>query len=732
MLGVLAIAAGGLALLVLLGTPVLLLLPRAARTALLPAVPVLGVGSAVVVLHATTLVLPVRLGVVVLAVLSVAGAVAGLRRADRGLDAGAWCAVRPVLAGLAAGLVPLALALVPTAVYDGELVQPTSNHDGYYYLGVNEWVQDHRGTEQPQLGPGPESSPSVPFEASALRHVQQHLRLGESLVQAGLNTVLGLDAERSWYVLACLWLMLLALAVTAALRLLGFGVAVGALSGLVVALSPLVLQQVYNQNSASVLGLALAPLALLGVAEALSDRPRVPLWLSAGMAGAWLGTYTEYATVALPAWVLVLLLRHPGRLPAALGRTARLAALAVVLAPLVWLNAVRSLVFLAGLPATPWQSPFSGVPASVLLARVTGAAAPLNGVPVTALQSALGAVLALTLVAGLVALVVAPRRWLWVSVAVALAAATAQLSASPDRGYSQQRLVEIGVPLVVLAGCVGWAALAGGPGPLSAAQRSGAAALSLLVALAWVGTSLATDLRLARSALATPRPVDADFAQAAGWVSELGGPGGRDVSVLAGGFFDQLWLAEALRSTRQVAYPVLDPSYFTTESFWSGERDRYVLVDAAAFVDVPDIAVVRRNARFSLLDTRQGAVTVAVTLGYSAGAWYGSEPGPAVWMTDGGRLLVWRNALAVSASGAVDLQLAANPDLPAVPVDVLAAGRPLKSGVVVPAPGSLRVPLPSSVGVVLTLANRVPASVAASVGDPRPLSVRLLGVRNGR
>lgn len=721
MTALLAVPVAAWLLLTVVGLAACAALPRRPRALLLPAAPVLGAALSVVVLHTSALVTGVKLGLVLLVLVAAALAVLGARRSDRALP-GRRAVLALLLAPLAAAP-GFALALLPSAAYDGAMVLPSSNHDAFYYAGVTEWLVEEPGLRRPELGPAPEASAAVPFEASALRHVGQGLRLGDSLVQAAVNAALGTEAETTFYPLTATWLVLLPAAAVAAARLLGAGTWAGLLTGAAAAASPVLVRQAYNQNSASLLGIALAPLALVAVADALCRRPQLPLWLPALVAGAWFGTYTEYAAVAVPALLLVLLLRHPRDWPRVALRTLALALLAALLAPLVVVNAARSLLFLSGAPPAAWVSPFLDAPPVLLAARVTGAATPYGGETGTVLPWLLVAV-GLVGLAGAVA--VAPGRRLWAAVLASAVFALAQYGVLDPRPYTQQRLVEIVVPLLVVVAGLGWAGLVRA---VPARHRAAALAVALAAAALWTSVGLRSDVQLAREALAAPRPVDPSFEDAATWVREFGGSEGEDASVVAGGFFDQLWLAEALRDEREVGYPVLDPSYFTMESFWDGEVDPYLLVDRGAWLDAPPGAVLRENERFRLVDARSGPVVVAATLGFSAGQWYGAEPGPAAWMTDAGRLFVLRTDPAVDA---VELTLVANPDLAPLPLTVEGAARSVTAAV--PADGgSVQVPLaPGSASVVLLLRNLEPAAVAPSTGDPRSLSLRLTEVARAR
>lgn len=729
----LLVVAGGWTLLTGVGLVVLGLLPPEVRGRLLPAAPVVGVALLVTVLHWTTLLMSVRLGLVVVAGVLVALAAVATRR--RGRDA--WRVSRrdvvALLVTAAVGTGPMLLAIAPALSVGGGVVMPTASRDAFYYVSVGTWLVDHPASDVPVFDAVPQPGDDVPANASARVLLITGMRLGESLVQAALSTALGVEFTTAWYPLLSLWVLLLVASVTAALRLLRLGTASGVLVGLAAGVSPVLLRQVFNQNAHSLLGIALAPLAIVALTEVVSRRPGVPRWFAALLLVGWLGTYTEYAVLGIPALVVATFLRPPPQWRGAVLAGVVTVVAALAMAPLVWTRALDSLRLLTALPTGQSRSLYLDASAWEVLNRVTGASVPEAG----ALPSRLSPFMVAAVVAGLVLAVgLGPRRPLWVGIIASCALNVLRLSVGPDRdGYTQQRLVEIGLPLVVVAAGVGWSALAvRGVGAIRAApvgssrRRRWLAAVVVVVvvvAIGWTLVNMRSAARTAAAAVADPGHVDGAYAEAARWVDELGGREGEDVTVLASDFEQQLWIAQALQHQADVAYPVLDASYFIVERHWAGERDRFVLADSASLVDADAGVVVRENARFRLLDMSRGEAVVATTLGFSLGHWNAPEPGPSAWMADDGRLLVWRSD---GAGGSVGLRLAANPDLAPMTVQVRGEGvQPVVRDV--PArPILIRVPLPDQPGVLLVLDNEALAAPAASVGDFRALSVKLTGV----
>ncbi len=144
--------------------------------------------------------------------------------------------------------------------------------------------------------------------------------------------------------------------------------------------------------------------------------------------------------------------------------------------------------------------------------------------------------------------------------------------------YVTFRAAALIVPFVLLAAGVGWVEL------LRQVRRSrpGSArlvtAVGLVVLLGVVGTNAARGVWGVTNHVWSDRAVTAEFGEAAGWVSELGGPQGDHVTVAVGTVWDQLWLAEALSAEPDVSWINLrgDLGYrgnLLLTDFWDGEQD---------------------------------------------------------------------------------------------------------------------------------------------------------------
>jgi hypothetical protein len=231
--------------------------------------------------------------------------------------------------------------------------------------------------------------------------------------------------------------------------------------------------------------------------------------------------------------------------------------------------------------------------------------------------------------AGMVAAVVlSGRRWFYGALVLVGCLLAVYMTTIRDRPYTQQRLVQLLLPLVLLVAAAGWDGLCRHTRSReSRAPRAGshlaaparhiqtstalvgvglAAAASLVVANAHVDDSL--DMGTA----GRERHVGPEFAEAAGWIRSLGDHQGDEAMVLVGDFFSQLWITDALRDVADVAYPALYPDYQYQNSYWDGQPRRWLLVDRYAIRSVRRHAVVRQNSRFALIDLSRASAVVAV------------------------------------------------------------------------------------------------------------------------
>jgi hypothetical protein len=499
------------------------------------------------------------------------------------------------------------------------------------------------------------------------------LRVGQELVQAALNTVTGTDPVSTFTPWLGAWVLLIPGGAVAAASLLGSRRVVGLAAGVVVAGSAVLLQQVYNQNAGSVLGIALAPVVLACVVASLGRPPRVPLLLAGLMLAALVGTYTEYAPFVGPVLVGATLLRRTDRLHA-VQRAVGVVAVAVAVAPLAWLRAVQTLIGVRGGAADRLGSPFLDVGPLVVLNRLVGVGPTTGGLEPSVVGLGLGV---LVVVGLLLALALGPRRGMWIGL-LAVGLPFLVVLSVQGLGYTQRRAIEIAFPLALFVAVLGWGSaidrVLGSSRIEERVQRLGAglrralpvAAVVVLCLplLAWAAVNAWSSLHAWNRDDLPARHVDGTFAEAEAWVRDVGGAHGADVSVLVPSFFEQQWLTMGLRDVGAVEYPAVRPDYFRAQSFWSGGVDRYWLVGEGVQVDADAGVVVESNARFRLLDLSRGDAVLAAP--YSLTQWNTAvRPDGGFTTTGDAEVLVVRTS---GAGDAVELTLRAESK---APVDVV-------------------------------------------------------------
>lgn len=720
----LLVGLGGLAVLTALGLAVLAPLRRARREALLAAAPLLGAALLAVVMSTTAWFLPAAGGLAVTGVVAVALVGVAVARGGR-----PWRIDRRAAGTLALllllGCAAAATALLPHLwVGDGRAISANGSHDLYYYAAESTWLLENPIDTWPTIGDVPGAGTAAPGDYPMYAALQTPLRIGQPMVQAALLAATGQSAVDGIGVLTVLWVLVVTPGAYAAARLLRVRPRPAVGVALVCGASALLVQQAYQQNVDSLLGVGLALLALAACVAAVERR--VPVPLAALVLAAVVAVYTEYATFLAPAILAGVLLRRPLRRPV-LARAAALVGLAVVIAPTAWARGLG--VLLVDRSADTGFSPLADDGLWLAAARAVGAA-PLTG----SSPSRVALPLLALLVAGWVGAVLADRhRAMWAALLVVGLGYVSWL-AMDGRGYTQMRAAVLLSPLLLLASGVGWAALLERlrrrlRGPVGAVREPADARRSTLVwraAVVGLTASAAVfalvNLRSAPlsldRAVVTWRHVDASFDDVAAWVAEDAGPRGEDVTALVPDLFTQVWAAGALRSADLVAYPSLRPDYLGRTHYWAGEADRFWLVGPGAQVAADEDAVLRTNERFTWVDTAAGPAVAAAP--DDAPRWFhqadadGDMAGP-----DLGRVLVLRSADASTTPQLVLAAPGATGDVPVV-LTVLDTGEQVRA--VVDADGE---PVPVPLGVARSGVVEIDLE-----GDGRDsgLSLTLMGV----
>jgi hypothetical protein len=700
-----------------LGVAVLAWLPMPWRARLLPGVPALGAASTLVALHVTSLIVGVRVGTVIVLVVATAALIVRSIRCKwwTGLQRGSWILL---IAAVVAGGASLTFVSKPFRAA-GPTVFGSAN-DAFYYVSVTDWLLDHRALAAPVKGVDP---PAYGLTSQTQR---QGLRLGEEMDEGAVAAVTGRDPINTWSTTALMWLFLLPGACIAAYEALELSRVAGVLAGVVAAGSAVVVTQLLDQNSAGLLGILVAPLAITLWARYFHGPERPPTWLVALVIDGLVGAYTEYLPLIGVGMLAYALLRPPRQWARVTAQGVKLAAVAVAIGPLIWYNALRSLALTSTLGSasnnSAPNSPFLGVPVGTWVARVTGTTAYGASSHMT-----LGLIIAVLVVAGVaMAMAWSHARLILGCIVVNFLAVTLLLGSRFHYfSYGEFRAVGTGLSLVLLASVAGWAAFV--ERMARSTRRRAWVAAAAAAGFAAVALFVYADQRTVAGEAATnwsETTVSQDFENAVAWEARVDPHGGSNVTALLPDYFTQLWSMYTLRTLPQTNFPFLYPDYAAVPplTYDDGRLRRYILLGGQLFGHLDPSAIVGENAHYRYVDTSRGTVLLAVGV-ENAELPQPTPSGVQQWMGDGGRILVAHT----TNLRAVTLTLRANPALVSVPLTITVDGA-VRLKVVVGIPDiTVTVPLDASTISVIGIENHVPARALAP-SDLRPVSVAVESV----
>lgn len=592
------------------------------RRALLPAAPVIGAALVAVVLSSTSWFMAAGWGMVVVGIVAAAGVGMAIRRGRR-----FWVTPRPVAAAALAcwiiGGVGAALAMIPNGeVGDARIVMANANHDALFYTSVAGWLAEHPLSPSPVVGTSPDQGLAVPAFGAAAFAISYPLRIGQSMVNAALTRTVGSEVMTTAMPALALWVLLVPGAVFVALRILRVRPLLALGGGVAVTFSALLIYQVVNQNMDSLFGVSLAVLTIgtsVGAAQGRMSR-----WVAAISLSALVAVYTEYALFVAPAVLAGVLIHRSGGYRRNLLRAVQVLGLAIVIAPTAWYRGAIQLANFSGSGGDGWPSPFITDGSWAWLNRMLGSS-PLDVDSSLAKSSALFAVV---IAAGCVMAVIFSRsRGVWIGLLLVGVPYIVQLTLQ-QKGYTQFRSVLLFAPLVVVAATAGWDGFVG----FLRRRRWKPIAIvtvSLLVPLllGWTFVNVRTIRAQVDPAFVAGRHIGPEYQEAEQWVADLGGPQGRDVTVLAPDFVENIGLNLTLRDFDQVTYPMENANYLYVGTFWDQREDPYVLVGAGTQTRVEPSAIVRRNDKFALIDRRVAGGTIIAPMDLTGWQWFAQPDG---------------------------------------------------------------------------------------------------------
>ncbi|MGI8847300.1 MAG: hypothetical protein ACR2GX_03400 [Candidatus Dormibacteria bacterium] len=710
-----------LAMFGVVGCAVLAWLPSSWRTVMLPATPLLGVMALTVSLHFTGGLLGVRIGLPITLFAALLVLLLRSRTTSwwRDLRGWRWLGVGLVVGGLAAWML-----MAPARPLGLAMVAPGGSDDGFGYATQSAWLIDHAITDAPSR----DAAPVWRYTGDAL---SIGLRLGEELDHAAVAFVTGHDPEGTWYVVSCLWVMLLPGALISAALALRLPAGVGAVAGAAAAGSSVVMSQIVDSYTSATLGLAMAPLALSTVYRYFEvgptdegSHPTLPVWFVAVALTAWVSTYTEYLPiVGLGIVGCVLLHRHPAFL-----RALRLAVAMVVIGALAWFRAVHSLTFTTATFQIPGAaSPFLGVPVRTAAAHYVGTLGFLA-------PGGTGSSY-LIIVAGLGGLVLSvwlsPARRFFILMLGSAAFTIAVLSTVRYYPYAQGRALSVTFPLVALAVAAGYAAAIQRLmllGPLRSVGQAGACLCAVLTAAFLIvnGNTMAPYLEPIPHQYGSSLHLDhGPYDAARDWLRSVAGTDGHDATVVETQAFERGWLMYTLRDMPRIRYQTSLPTFKRNAGatdLFGGPGRRYAVVEQGVVNRVAPGVVVGRAGSFLLLDLQAGPYVMAVgTTNFDAVSTDAGVRGQ--WMSDDGDVVITHDPTTTE----VVLGLRSVPEAPPQTVDITVGRESLPPALVGAQQVDVTMRVPQDQTVTIHIHNRRDASVIAP--DPRPRSVEILEVR---
>ncbi len=610
------------AILFVVGAAALAPLKPELRAKLLPAAPIFGAALVAVLANWTCRWLSIRQSLPIFAAIAVLLLLYGVRtgRQPFTVSRGVWGSIALVLAASLGGL---ALAGAPVAKVaspgDTGAVAPAYIIDGFYFAGVSSYLVD-----EPLL-PGPTVTGSwegndPPTTTPAKDTVQNRLRFGQSAVAATLSVVVFQPPYETAGSISLLWLLLLGTATFVSGSLLGLrrrGSFVAAL--LVTSSAHVVAQPLQGQND-GLLGASLFLLAL-ALSSRLLKAPRytLPLVLiGAGLAA----TYSEYFILLVPAIVALALVGPRSTLLHRLNLLGGRWAATALLVPWAWVWLAQS--FKVTSRTTDGPSPFSRRTGWELFRAYLGTASPASSDGYAVLLNVVGLLVVLALCVGWISVMVRHEARGALGALLLVVGGFELYAVSTQVGNLQYRVVQLGLPVLLLFAAVGWGLLLRGPGSSRApaidqhavtarprvAARNVAAVGAVLVSVGFVVGNLTTIGITTSYARAANQHVPPTFlTKVHELVAEVGD---ENVSVVTPNLTDLAAMSLSLLEYRELDYPVVVSAnvYVGFAPHWDRELDPYYVVGPGATI-VGDVTYLEREGEYSIVQLDDSGMIAA-------------------------------------------------------------------------------------------------------------------------
>ncbi|MGA8255184.1 MAG: hypothetical protein WB767_01270 [Nocardioides sp.] len=609
-------------ILFVLGAAALAPLKPELRAKLLPAAPIFGAALLAGVANWTCRWLSIRQSLPIFAAIALGLVFYSVRKRRRPftMTRGVWGSVALVVAASLGGL---ALAGAPStqvaSAGDSGAVAPAYIIDGFYFGGVSTYLVDD------PLLPGPTTTGSwvgndPPATAPARDTVQNRLRFGQSAVAATLSVMVFQPPYETLGSISLLWLLLLGAATFVSGTLLGLRRPAACVASLLVTSSAHVVSQPLQGQNDGLLGASLFLLALALSSRLIKDpRHTWPLVLvGAGLAA----TYSEYFVLLVPAIVGLALVGPRAALLHRLNLLGGRWAASVVLVPWAWVWLAQS--FKVTSRTTNGPSPFAGRSGWELFRAYLGTASPASSSSYALILNLVGLMVLLALCVGWVAALVQHRARGALAAMLLVVGGFELYAVSNQVGNLQYRVVQLGLPVLLLFAVVGWSNLLRrgeegvekpdarqrvAPTPRGALPKA-AVALAAVASMGFVASNLVTIGITTSHERAANQHVPDTFVAA---VRELVEKVGDDnVTVVTPNLTDLAALSMSLVEFPGVDYPAVVSAnvYVGFVPHWDREVDPYYVVGPGASV-VGDATYVLRDGRYSIVQLDDSGVIVA-------------------------------------------------------------------------------------------------------------------------
>ncbi len=388
----------------------------------------------------------------------------------------------------------------------------TNNHDASHFSSGAQWLLDHSSFDVPSVTAEPTPDSAGPAYLPAMKTLTFPLRNGFETLFASVLAVTKLSAYSAWPAVIAAFSSLIAAAGTSFAQAAKSGRLLGALAGILIALSPMAIFQLANQNGASLAGIAFALTVLLLWWQVLGSPDRTWRWFPLIVTGISCAAFVSMYWEGFPAiWLslgfaVIAYLRPVGwRLLAR--RLCVIGLVALVTGFTGFMITARSAAKVGGSNAAGRKSPFADNPITSGLSWIFGTARYRGGdvAPPPGELAVKLALLALVVAfVGLAVTALVPRLfpiafgtlaclvlgWWWWGVA-------------SYNGYTHRRFIEFSAVLVFAVVVIGWAALPG----VAARRAAGAAANDNAVApTEFSGAAIEMDNAVDDSAILDDRP----------------------------------------------------------------------------------------------------------------------------------------------------------------------------------------------------------------------------------